>query len=587
MANELFKQVPNKLKSIIDEIETGKLGLPELQRGYVWKAQKVRDLLDSMLKGYPIGYLMIWDSSDPQNKVKNIGTDNKPHSIPKGLIIDGQQRMTSLYAVMRHKEVMDEKYNKRFITISFNPFTRTFEVGDNAKKKAVDWIYDISDVFLNEARSFEYITEFVQSMQENRQKIGATLTAAEKQTIQQNIMDLLALGDYNIPTLQINGNSNEESVADIFVRVNSGGEKLGEDDFILTLISVYWQEGRRKIEEFCKSAKIPKSGTAYNFLFEPSPTHIVRVAMSYGFKRARLNYAYKLLRGRDFETEVYSEELREEQFAKLQIVLDKVLNVQTWHDFLKCIEAAGFVTKSLVSAQNALVYTYSLYLIGKHEYNMKETELRKLIAKWFFMGSVSGYYTSSPETVVEADLADLRNIRTESEFRTLLEGKIAAVFTKDYFNMTLPNNLATSASRSPVWFGYCAALNVLGAKVLFSTLTTRELFSPASTGTKNALERHHLFPKAYLKKIGIPDDRDRNQNANFAFIEWHDNIEILETSPAEYMKDQLAKISPADKSSIYELHALTDGWENMNYFDFLKRRRSLMAQVIKKGFEKL
>lgn len=587
MAKELFKQVPNKLKSIIDEVESGKLGLPELQRGYVWKAHKVRDLLDSMLKGYPIGYLMIWDSTDLQNKVKNIGTDNKPHSIPKGLIIDGQQRMTSLYAVMRHKEVMDEKYNKRFITISFNPFTRTFEVGDNAKKKAADWIYDISDVFLNEARSFQYITEFVKSMQKNREKTGATLTDAETQTLQQNITDLLALGDYNIPTLEINGNSNEESVADIFVRVNSGGEKLGEDDFILTLISVYWQEGRRKIEEFCKSAKIPKSGTAYNFLFEPSPTHIVRVAMSYGFKRARLNYAYKLLRGRDFETEIYSEELREEQFAKLQIVLDKVLNVQTWHDFLKCIEAAGFVSKSLISAQNALVYTYSLYLIGKHEYNMKETELRKLIAKWFFMGSVSGYYTSSPETVVEADLADLRNVITGAEFTALLEGKIAAVFTKDYFNMTLPNDLATSASRSPVWFGYCAALNVLGAKVLFSMLTTRELFSPVATGTKNALERHHLFPKAYLNKIGISDDRDRNQNANFAFIEWHDNIEILDTSPAEYMKDHLAKISPADKSSIYELHALPGNWENMDYFDFLKQRRTLMAKVIKKGFERL
>ena len=179
MAKELFKQVPNKLKSIIDEVESGKLGLPELQRGYVWKAHKVRDLLDSMLKGYPIGYLMIWDSTDPQNKVKNIGTDNKPHSIPKGLIIDGQQRMTSLYAVMRHKEVMDEKYNKRFITISFNPFTRTFEVGDNAKKKAADWIYNISDVFLNEARSFQYITEFVKSMQKNREKNGGTLTDAE------------------------------------------------------------------------------------------------------------------------------------------------------------------------------------------------------------------------------------------------------------------------------------------------------------------------------------------------------------------------------------------------------------------------
>ena len=587
MAKELFTQVPRKLKNIIDEVESGKLGLPELQRGYVWKAWKVRDLLDSMMKGYPIGYLMIWDSSDGANKVKTIGIENKPYSAPKSLIIDGQQRMTSLYAVMRHKEVMDEKYNQRFITISFNPFTRAFEVADNAKKKAADWIYDISDVFQNEARSHSYINEVVRVMTESREKAGSTLSVAEVEIVAQNIQDLLDLGNYNIPTLEINGNSNEESVADIFVRVNSGGEKLGEDDFILTLISVNWQEGRKKIEDFCKSAKIPKAGTAYNFLFEPSPTHIVRVAMGYGFKRARLNYAYKLLRGRDFETEVYSEQLRIKQFDKLKIVLDKVLNVQTWHDFLKCIEAAGFVSKSLISAQNALVYTYALYLIGKHEYGMKETDLRKLIAKWFFMGSVSGYYTSSPETVVEADLADLRNVKTEAEFTALLENKIVAKFTNDYFDVSLPNDLATSASRSPVWFGYCAALNILGAKVLFSTLTTRELFSPAATGTKNALERHHLFPKAYLGKIGISDDRDRNQNANFAFIEWHDNIEILDTSPAEYMNDQLAKIPASDKPVIYEMHALPNDWEHMDYFDFMKQRRGLMARVIKKGFEKL
>ncbi|MDD2542399.1 MAG: DUF262 domain-containing protein [Desulfuromonadaceae bacterium] len=569
------------------EIESGKLGLPELQRGYVWKATKVRDLLDSMMKGYPIGYLMIWDSSDGGEKVKQIGMDGKAYSSPKSLIIDGQQRMTSLYAVMRRKEIIDEKFNPRYITISFNPFSREFEVGDNAKKRAAEWIYDISEVFLNESKSFNYISGIVKTIAESREKTGATLSDDERQIIQQNLMDLLSLGSYSIPTLEINGSADEESVADIFVRVNSGGESLGEDDFILTLISVYWQEGRQKIEDFCRSAKVPKSGTAYNFLFEPSPTHIIRVAMSFGFQRARLHYAYMLLRGRDFETEVYSDVLRIEQFEKLKLVLDKVLHVQSWHEFIKCIEAAGFVSKALISSQNALVYSYVMYLIGKHHYAMKESDLRKLIAKWFFMASVSGYYTSSPETAMETDLADLRNIKTAADFVALLERKISSKFTNDFFNITLANVLATSAPRNPAWFGYCAALNVLDAKVLFSTLHTRELFSPVATGTKNALEKHHLFPKAYLGKIGITDDRDRNQNANFAFIEWSDNIEILDTSPAEYMKEQLAKISVLDRPSVYELHALPDNWEHMDYFEFLKQRRVMMATVIRKGFERL
>jgi len=587
MANMLFTPVPRILKDLIMEVENGKLGLPELQRGYVWKATKVRDLLDSMFKGYPIGYLMIWDSSYSTDKSRQIGTDNKAYTAPKSLVIDGQQRLTSLFAVMRGKKIVDEKFTEKPIIISFNPLTRTFEVGDNAKKRAAEWIYDISEVFLNESRAFAYITKKVQTIADSREKAGAALDESEIEIIQQNIQDLLSLGNFSVPTLEINGNADEESVADIFVRVNSGGKPLGEDDFILTLISVYWQEGRQKIEDFCRSAKIPKQGTAYNFLFQPSPTHIVRIAMSFGFKRARLHYAYMMLRGRDFENGIYSDVLRVEQFDKLKVVLDSVLNIQVWKNFIKCVEAAGFVSKVLISSENALVYSYAMYLIGKFDYGMDESALRKLISKWFFMTAVTGYYTGSPETDMESDLADLRAVKTSDAFVALLENKIAAVFTGDYFEITLPNNLANSASRNPSWYGYCAALNILDARVLFSTLHTRELFSPTANGTKNALERHHLFPKAYLAKVGITDDRERNQQGNFAFIEWSDNIEILDTSPAEYMKDQLAKIPADEKSGIYADHALPDGWEHLEYTEFLKQRRSLMAKVIRRGYERL
>ena len=406
MAKMLFTPVPRTLKHLILDVECGKLGKPKLQRSYVWKPAKVRDLLDSMFKGYPIGYLMIWNPADNAEKSVQIGTENKAYSTPKSLVIDGQQRLTSLYAVMRGKTVEDEKYRQRPIIISFNPLTRTFEVGDNATKRAAEWIYDISEVFLNGTRSYAYISEKVSSISNNRERAGSVLTDEDKQLIQQNIMDLLALEDYSIPTLEIYGDADEENVADIFVCVNSGGTALGEDDFILTLISVYWEDGKQKIEDFCRCAKTPIAGTAYNFLFQPSPTHIVRIAMSYGFKRARLHYAYMLLRGRDFDNGVYSEALRIEQFDKLKLVLDKVLNVQVWKDFLKCVEAAGFVSRSLISSENALVYSYAMYLIGKFDYNMGESELRKLIAKWFFMTAVAGYYTRSPETDMESDLAD-------------------------------------------------------------------------------------------------------------------------------------------------------------------------------------
>lgn len=255
--------------------------------------------------------------------------------------------------------------------------------------------------------------------------------------------------------------------------------------------------------------------------------------------------------------------------------------------FIKCVEAAGFVSSSIISSQNALVYTYAMFLIGKFDYEIKPYDLRQIISKWFFVTFISSYYTGSVETRVERDLADIRNVDNGEEYIAILNNKINDIFTDDYFTTTLPNALATSSSRNPAWYGYCASLNILDAKVLFSQLHTRELFLPGSSGSKNALERHHLFPKAYLAQIGITDDRERNQNANFAFIEWQTNIEILDTSPAEYITEQLERIPAGDKELTYRQHALPDNWQNMDYFDFLEERRLLMADVIRHAFKKL
>jgi uncharacterized protein with ParB-like and HNH nuclease domain len=146
----LFTPVPRFLSDLIMEVESGKLGLPELQRGYVWKDAKARDLLDSMLKGYPIGYLMIWDSPDNAGKSTQIGPEAKSYAAAKSLVIDGQQRLTSLYAAMRGKKIMDDRFNEKQIVISYHPLNREFEVANNATKRSAEWIYDISEVFLNE-----------------------------------------------------------------------------------------------------------------------------------------------------------------------------------------------------------------------------------------------------------------------------------------------------------------------------------------------------------------------------------------------------------------------------------------------------
>ena len=126
MSTTLFKEVGYSLSKLIDDIEMGDIGLPDIQRPFVWKNAKVRDLFDSMYRGYPVGYLLFWENQLGE-KTKQIGV-NQHQKIPNLLIVDGQQRMTSLYAVMKGIAVVRENYESEHIEIAFRPVDGRFEV---------------------------------------------------------------------------------------------------------------------------------------------------------------------------------------------------------------------------------------------------------------------------------------------------------------------------------------------------------------------------------------------------------------------------------------------------------------------------
>src|SRR5215213_5587939 len=107
----------------------GDIGLPDIQRPFVWSNAKVRDLFDSMYRGFPVGYFLFWENGTAGG-VKHIGTDGKRHTTPSRLIVDGQQRLTSLYAVFRGQKVLDDAYKERQIEIAFRPRDGQFEVSD-------------------------------------------------------------------------------------------------------------------------------------------------------------------------------------------------------------------------------------------------------------------------------------------------------------------------------------------------------------------------------------------------------------------------------------------------------------------------
>ena len=293
MANKIFESHNIDLDFLLKEIKLGRIGLPDLQRPFVWANEKVRNLYDSMLKGFPIGYIMLWES--PENyssKMEDIGLNDKELKSPKSLIIDGQQRLTALVATMYGIKVKDKNFKERNIKICYNPLREVdrFENWSVAYERNPEWISDLSVVFLAKEQNTlsrlrrAYIKRLNESYEKNNLPI---LTDEQEDLIENRLNELLGLEKYPVPVLDIYRSASEEEVAEIFVRVNSGGQKLNENDFILTLLSVYAKEDRDKIDSFCEKSHIPAAGTSYNNLLIVEPVHLVRMIVGVGFKRAR------------------------------------------------------------------------------------------------------------------------------------------------------------------------------------------------------------------------------------------------------------------------------------------------------------
>lgn len=590
MGKELFDNIPSKVEDLLSDVKNGRIGLPDLQRPFVWKDNKVRELLDSMMKGYPIGYIMLWASPEDYENTGYIGKNDKIYKQPDDLVIDGQQRLTALLAAMYGVTIKDKDYKERKIRISFNPLTREFDVWTPAFERNPEWISEISSVFMaDQDHNISKLRKaYIRTVNEGRVKNGESeLTDDEEDIVEQNINDLLNLNIYSLPTLKINSKADEEDVADIFVRVNSGGQNLTEKNFIETLIAVYDNAVHDKINKFCAESRIPANGTSFNQILQVDPSHLIRMAVGVGFRRARLRYAYMLLRGKDLKTGEITQDVRQDNLRIFKEALDEVTNLNNWHAFMNIFASAGYLKGNLVASSNAVVFSYVLYLIGKYDYKVPSLKLQKIICKWIFMSTITGFYTGSTESEVEKQFADLRDVSSADEFVAYLNAVIANKFTDDYFEYSLPAELNSSSATSPAWYGYIAAINVLGTPMLFSTAPLSQYFVLGTSGDKNSVDKHHIFPKHYLEKIGYSNDRDRNQIANFTYLDYATNIDISDNPPIEYVGRYREKLGEEGYKLACAQNALPENFEQLSYPEFLNKRRLLMAQIVKKAYNDL
>lgn len=580
--------------TLLSNIKSGTIAIPEMQRPFVWEAWKVRDLIDSLYNGFPVGYIIEWQN--PDVKLKD-GTK----SLGKRVLIDGQQRITAMTAAIVGKEVLDDHYKWRRIAIAFNPQEEKFEVSNNAIKKSPKWIPDIAPVLEPDFDSLTFVMDYCKKndMEDKMSQINAIINK------------LRGIVNNNIGVITLNADLDIDSVTEIFIRINSKGEPLSQADFVISKISsneVYGGNITRKtIDYFCHLLKSPEdlkeiqhNDTEFSELpefeaikwaskknepiYSTTYTDILRVAFTYKFKRGRLSDLVSLLSGRDFDSREFKVEIEEDSFNQLHEAVMQAVNQTNYERYLMIVRSAGIVRKSLIRSQNVLNFGYALYL-ALRERNIDSNKIEHIVRRWLALSILTGRYSGSPESMFDYDIKRFSTFDDPMDYLKQIE---AGDLSDAFWSVNLIQHLNTSVASSPYFNMFLIAQVKAHDKGFLSTQIDVE------TMLENRGDIHHLFPKNYLTQNGIPQSQ-YNQIANYVFLQQEINIKISDDAPAEYMKEVYKQIDTKQPvyGGIVELNDLKDNlrqncvpddFENMDindYQTFLEQRRKLMAQKIK------
>lgn len=598
MATQRYSVTPHPIETLLTWVKSGEIAIPEIQRPFVWEATKVRNLLDSLYKGYPVGYLIAW--RNPTIKLK----DGTP-SAGKRILIDGQQRVTALMASLLGREVMTKDYETVRIRIAFHPQEERFEVANPAIRKDVAWIEDVAEVFAPDAS----LTELTDSYSEKNPD-------ADRKSLSRVLEKLRRIINNHVGIIDLADDLDIETVTEIFIRVNSAGKELSQADFAMSKIAVNETYGgnllRKAIDYFCHLAVSPeflsriekgdKAFAASEFLqqmrwlkdvnddlYDPTYTDMLRVAFTSEFKRGKLQDLVALLSGRNFETKQFEEEIAEESFGRLKKGILAFINKTHFDRITMIIRSAGFVTNNLIGGRNAVNFAYILYLRGRAE-NMPAADLERLVRRWYVMSILRGRYTGSPESAFDFDIRQI-DARGLTQYA---EAVIQNELPESFWTGMLPQLMDTSSGQSPYFLAYQAAQVKLNDKGFLSRdITVLDLLL-------NRTDVHHVFPKKHLKNLGVARGR-YNQIANFVLAQSEINIAIGDKAPERYFAELAEQCAGGKKkyggiTDIAELRAnlamsclpasMADG-RIPEYDDFLEERRKLMALKIKSWFEVL
>ena len=435
----IFEHGQRSIASLVSDIERGVIALPDLQRPFVWEDVKVRDLLDSLFLGFPVGTLVFWHTSGDKD-TRALGAD-RPGLRSSALIIDGQQRLTSLFVVMTGAEAIGKDGEPRRIAIAFRPRDGRFEVADAAIRKDPEFLADVTELWSGKRPKPQIRRDLLNALRDR----GRIVDERYEDAVERNLDRAHSIAEYRFPTVDIRktGASSaeditEEDVADIFVRINNQGTKLGQADFVLTLLSVFHDELRDRFED---RSRAMSEGSVVGI----DTQQLLRAACGVAFGRARMAAVYRYLRGIDPTTGDADIEGRVARLNQLDEAATECMDPTPWRDFLLRVKHAGFVSQPLVASKNAIVNAYAFYVRGRRV-RVPKSELDGVISRWVFGSLLTARYSGSSETAFEQDLSRVGRLDPvdAAGFVRTLDEALAEILTGDYWTHALVRRVGDS-----------------------------------------------------------------------------------------------------------------------------------------------
>lgn len=609
MEGEKFTNTSMSIKGVLGLIEANEIAIPEIQRPFVWKNAQVRDLMDSLYKGFPTGYIILW-------KNPNVKLRNGSMSSGKKVVIDGQQRITAMMTAIAARKIFNSEFQETRIKIAFNPFAaleyengndeaEIFAVQTPAHLKSKNWIPDIAEVFDTKFASWTFIPQYIEA--------NPDMDGDKLQTV---ISRLRGIETTQIGVIELSEKLDIDVVTDIFIRINSKGTALSQGDFVMSKMAADEEHGgnmlRKVIDYFAHLSVVPSyydyianhdqqfADSAFlkklewlkddnETVYDPKCDDVIRVAFMHIFRRARLSELVQLLTGRDFETREFREEITDLTFKRMYDGVSNVISEYNFKQFMQTIRGAGFVSPKMVTSNMALDFAYALFLMLRDS-DEPIADRKRIVQRWYVLSILTQRYSGSPESAFAKDL----KVISEVGIRQALKNIEDATLSDNFWQVALPQNLSYASSLNPTYIAFLASQIYFADQSLLSqNIRVSELITLGG-------DVHHIFPKKYLVEHGF-ERTQYNQTANYAHLDTPVNISIGKKAPKDYFSAALAQCGSdkAETGSIIDEKVLRENlamncipedifeMDYTRYDEFLEKRRALMAQKIRKYYESL